>query len=149
MLRLLRCKSAASKKTRSRPSPPGRSTRTTSAPKSARILVQVGPERTVVRSRTENRARGRPVLVTGRQSKGGPDRLQPPVRLIWRTFIPALRFDHALRSVSPPPMTILIAVAAVVFTVCVVVVQIVSDRRQRRRTQEQWEERERALDRKP
>jgi len=44
-------------------------------------------------------------------------------------------------------MTALFAVAAVVFTVLLVVVQTAWEHRQRRRTQEQWEERERALNR--
>jgi uncharacterized membrane protein len=46
-------------------------------------------------------------------------------------------------------MTALVVVAAVVFTVFVVVGQVVWERRQRRRTQEQWEARERSLNRKP
>ncbi|HET8530001.1 MAG TPA: hypothetical protein VFZ82_12570 [Methylomirabilota bacterium] len=43
----------------------------------------------------------------------------------------------------------LFGVAAVVFTVLAAVVHTVSERRQQRRIQQQWEERERSLNRKP
>jgi hypothetical protein len=40
-------------------------------------------------------------------------------------------------------------IAAVVFSILLGVVHTVSERRQRRRIQQQWEERERSLNRKP
>jgi hypothetical protein len=43
----------------------------------------------------------------------------------------------------------LFGVAAVVFTVLAAAVHTVSERRQQRRIQQQWEERERSLNRKP
>jgi hypothetical protein len=43
----------------------------------------------------------------------------------------------------------LVGLAAVVFTAFVGVVHTVTERRRLRRTQEQWEERERLLNRKP
>ncbi|MGH7317893.1 MAG: hypothetical protein ACREJS_16725 [Candidatus Rokuibacteriota bacterium] len=43
----------------------------------------------------------------------------------------------------------LVGLAAVVFTVLAGVVHTVSERRRQRRTQQQWEERERLLNRKP
>lgn len=43
----------------------------------------------------------------------------------------------------------LVALAAVVFTVLAGVVYTVSERRRQRFTQQQWEERERLLNRKP
>jgi hypothetical protein len=43
----------------------------------------------------------------------------------------------------------LVGIAAVVFTVLVGTVHTVWNRRQQRRTREQWEERERLLNRKP
>jgi hypothetical protein len=43
----------------------------------------------------------------------------------------------------------LCGVAAVVFTVLAAVVHTVSERRQQRRIQQQWEERERSLNRRP
>jgi hypothetical protein len=43
----------------------------------------------------------------------------------------------------------LFGVAAVVFTVLAAIVKTVSERRQQRRIQQQWEERERSLNRKP
>jgi uncharacterized membrane protein len=46
-------------------------------------------------------------------------------------------------------MTALVVIAAIVFTLFVVVGQVVWERRQRRRAQEQWEARERSLNRKP
>jgi hypothetical protein len=49
-----------------------------------------------------------------------------------------------------PPVTLaLFGIAAVVFSVLVGVVHTVSERRQQRRIQQQWEERERSLNRKP
>jgi len=39
-------------------------------------LVHVGPERTVVRSITEKRARGRPLSVTNIECSGGARQLQ-------------------------------------------------------------------------
>ncbi len=43
----------------------------------------------------------------------------------------------------------LFGVAAVVFSILLGVVHIVSERRQQRRIQQQWEQRERSLNRKP
>lgn len=43
----------------------------------------------------------------------------------------------------------LVGLAAVVFTALVGVVHTVTERRRQRRTQQQWEERERLLNRKP
>jgi hypothetical protein len=43
----------------------------------------------------------------------------------------------------------LIGIAAVVFTLLFGLVHTVSERRQQRRMQEQWEERERSLNRRP
>ena len=43
----------------------------------------------------------------------------------------------------------LVGIAAVVFTLLFGLVHTVSERRQQRRMQEQWEERERSLNRKP
>ncbi len=43
----------------------------------------------------------------------------------------------------------LVALAVVIFTGLAVVVHLVTERRRVRRTQEQWEERERLLNRKP
>jgi hypothetical protein len=43
----------------------------------------------------------------------------------------------------------LLGIAAVVFSVLLGVVHIVSERRQQRRIQQQWQERERSLNRKP
>jgi len=43
----------------------------------------------------------------------------------------------------------LFGVAAVVFSILLDVVHIVSERRQQRRIQQQWEQRERSLNRKP
>lgn len=43
----------------------------------------------------------------------------------------------------------LVGIAAVVFTLLFGLVHTVSERRQQRRAQEQWEERERSLNRKP
>jgi hypothetical protein len=43
----------------------------------------------------------------------------------------------------------LVGIAAVVFSVCVGVVHTVTERRQQRRIQQQWEERERSLNREP
>ena len=49
-----------------------------------------------------------------------------------------------------PPMTLaLFGIAAVVFSVLLGVVHTVSERRQQRRIRQQWEERERSLNRKP
>lgn len=66
------------------------------------------------------------------------------------TYPPAVRSIHDLpRSTSPPVTLALFGVAAVVFTVLAAVVHTVSERRQQRRIQQQWEERERSLNRKP
>ena len=46
-------------------------------------------------------------------------------------------------------MLALFGVAAVVFSILLGVVHTVSERRQQRRIQQQWEERERSLTRKP
>ena len=46
-------------------------------------------------------------------------------------------------------MLALFGVAAVVFSILLGVVHTVSERRQQRRIQQQWEERERLLNRKP
>lgn len=43
----------------------------------------------------------------------------------------------------------LVAIAVVVFSILLGVVHTVTERRQQRRIQEQWEARERSLDRKP
>src|SRR3990170_3801172 len=107
MLRLWRCRSAASKKTRSRPSPPGRSTRSTRAPKSARILVQVGPERTVVRSTTEKRASGRPAAVTTMKCIEAPKRLQERLGKVgewWRREDSNLRHGAYETPALPPEL---------------------------------------------
>jgi uncharacterized protein (DUF2062 family) len=61
-----------------------------------------------------------------------------------------LRSIHELdRPVSPPMTFALVGIAAVVFSILFGVVHTVSERRQQRRMQAQWEERERALNRKP
>src|SRR4029079_3472784 len=61
-----------------------------------------------------------------------------------------LRSIHELdRPVSPPMTFALVGIAAVVFSILFGVVHTVSERRQQRRMQEQWGERERALNRKP
>jgi len=46
-------------------------------------------------------------------------------------------------------MLALFGVAAVVFSILLGVVHTVSERRQQRRIQQQWEQRERSLNRKP
>ena len=43
----------------------------------------------------------------------------------------------------------IVGIAAVVFTLLLGLVHTVSERRQQRRMQQQWEERERSLNRKP
>ena len=55
-----------------------------------------------------------------------------------------------LETAGSSPMTVLLVVIAVVlFTVLASLVHTVWERRQHRRTREQWEERERLLNRKP
>ena len=57
---------------------------------------------------------------------------------------------HGRRAAAPLAVTLaLVALAAVVFTALVGVVHTVTERRRVRRSQEQWEERERLLDREP
>jgi hypothetical protein len=58
--------------------------------------------------------------------------------------------EYGLQAADPASMTLaLVGLAAVVFTALVGVVHTVTERRRLRRTQEQWEERERLLNRKP
>ena len=102
--------------------------------------MQVGPERTVVRSRIENRARGRGEgWITASQSIGGLPRLQPRAPYLAITY--PVRYDGRVSSL------ILVGLACVVFAALAGGVHAVWQRRQQRRTREQWRERERLLNR--
>ena len=111
----------------------------------------MGPERPAVRSTTDKRARGRAeVWVTEDQSSGAADRLQPSCPLFGNDLPRTVGCGYELDAAALAPMTLaLVGLAAVVFTALVGVVHTVTERRRLRRTQEQWEERERLLNREP